>query len=204
MNFQNDLIFYERSFWACGELCAGIDEAGRGPLVGPVVCALVIFPSGYNNKDIYDSKALSAKKRRQLFYKIINEALFYDIEVIDARTIDRINILEASRLGMERLALRANCHNILTDAMKLDIDKKVIDLIKGDQRSISIAAASIIAKEYRDRMLEALGFLYPEYEFEKHKGYPTKKHLALLEKLPIIEDYRLTFGPIKNIYRKIS
>ncbi len=193
------MYHYECMFWDKKQLCAGIDEAGRGPIVGPVVCAVVIFPIGYRNDDIYDSKALTARKRRKLFFKIINDALYYQIEVVGSKIIDKINILEATRLGMKNIASSAPCDNVLTDAMKLNINKNVIDIIKGDQKSISIAAASILAKEYRDNIMKAMSFLYPEYRFDKHKGYPTKKHKELLDELSIIDEYRKTFNPIKKI-----
>lgn len=182
---------------------AGTDEAGRGPIAGPVVAAAVIFPYDYQNDEINDSKKLTAKKREQLFDIIINNALAYAIIFISPQEIDRINILEASRLAMEK-ALHALKHRydlVLTDAMKLYHETcDVIPIIKGDSKSLAIAAASILAKVSRDRYMDQLDQLYPQYEFSKHKGYPTARHLKLLKKYGVIKDlYRHSYRPVKNL-----
>lgn len=182
---------------------AGTDEAGRGPIAGPVVAAAVIFPSKYQNNDINDSKKLTAKKREKLFDIIIKNALAHAIIFIAPKEIDRINILEASRLAMEK-ALHSLNHRydlVLTDAMKLHREQcEVIPIIKGDSKSLAIAAASILAKVSRDRYMNKLNELYPQYEFNKHKGYPTTRHLELVKKYGIIKDvYRHSYRPVKDI-----
>ena len=182
----------------------GCDEAGRGPLVGPVVCACVVFPKGYKNDLINDSKKLTEKKREALYDIIIKDSLSYGISVISAKEIDEINILEASRKGMIEAYKQANkkikIDYLLTDAMKIStLSIPVLDIIKGDAKSISIAAASILAKVTRDRILYDLDKKYPEYDFKSHKGYPTKKHLELLEKYGVFDEYRKSYKPVKNL-----
>ena len=160
----------------------GTDEAGRGPLVGPVVASCVIFPKDYVNEEINDSKKLTEKKREKLYDIIMKDAIAVGIGIVSNKEIDEINILEASRKAMI-LAYKEACKKIkidvlLTDAMKIDsLDIKVEPIIKGDQKSISIGAASIIAKVTRDRILYELDSKYPMYELKKHKGYPTKRHI---------------------------
>ena len=160
-------------------LIAGIDEAGRGPLVGPVVAAAVILPFNYKNNEINDSKKLSEKKREELFDIINKDALSIGISIINNKIIDEINILNATKLAMKEAINNLNIkpEHILIDAVKLDIDIPSQSIIKGDAKSISIAAASIIAKVTRDRIMINLDKQFPEYGFKKHKGYPTKKHL---------------------------
>ena len=182
----------------------GCDEAGRGPLVGPVVCACVVFPKGYKNDLINDSKKLTEKKREALYDVIIKDALSYGIAIISPKEIDEINILEASRKGMieayKEANKKINIDYLLTDAMKIStLNIPVMDIIKGDAKSISIAAASILAKVTRDRILYELDEKYPEYEFKSHKGYPTKKHLELLEKYGVFDEYRKSYKPVKDL-----
>ena len=173
---------------------AGADEAGRGPIAGPVVCAAVVFPKDYVNEDINDSKQLSEKKREELYKIILEHALAYNVQIISPETIDEINILEASRLGMT-LAIQNLNHQvdlIITDYMKLrGFDVEVIDLVKGDAKAMCVAAASILAKVTRDRIMNDLDKDYPNYHFGKTKGYPTKESIEALEK----------YGPIKGIHR---
>ncbi len=189
---------YEKKFWALDQLVVGIDEAGRGPLAGPVVVAGVVFPKDYDSGDIYDSKKLTAKKRDELFELIKRDALFYDIEIIEPEVIDRMNILEATRSGFTAVALKADVNVVLTDAMKLKIDKQVIDLVKGDMKSCSIAAGSILAKVTRDRIMDEYDKIYPEYGFAKHKGYPTRQHLEAIEKYGILDIHRKSYGPVRD------
>ncbi|MBQ1826435.1 MAG: ribonuclease HII [Erysipelotrichaceae bacterium] len=189
---------YEKKFWALDQLVVGIDEAGRGPLAGPVVVAGVVFPKDYDSGDIYDSKKLTARKRDELFELIKRDALFYDIEIIEPEVIDRLNILEATRSGFTAVALKADVNVVLTDAMKLKIDKQVIDLVKGDMKSCSIAAGSILAKVTRDRIMDEYDRIYPEYGFAKHKGYPTKQHLEAIEKYGILDIHRKSYGPVRD------
>lgn len=202
---MNNMYEYEEKLQKQGyNYIGGCDEAGRGPLVGPVACACVVFPKGYKNDLINDSKKLSEKKREELYDIIIKDAVSYGISVISAKEIDEINILEASRKGMIEAYKQANekikVDYLLTDAMKIStLDIPVLDIIKGDAKSVSIAAASILAKVTRDRILYDLDKKYPEYDFKSHKGYPTKKHLELLEKYGIFDEYRKTYKPVKNL-----
>ena len=192
---QSKGLTYQEQFYSDKvKLIVGVDEAGRGPLAGPVVAAAVIFPRAYINKEINDSKQISEKKRKELFEIIQKDALAVGVGIVDAETIDIINIYEATKVAMKEAIKNLN-HDydlILTDAMKLENQKvEVIDIIKGDAKALPIAAASIIAKVTRDEMLNELGKKYPEYGFEVHKGYGTKKHLDALDK----------YGPIKKIHR---
>jgi len=199
---------YENKYIEQGfNVIAGTDEAGRGPLVGPVVCACVVLPNDYNNDEINDSKKLTEKKREKLYDIIMKDALAVGVSIISAKEIDEINILEASRKGMIESYKEANekikIDVLLTDAMKIDtLDIPVEKIIKGDAKSISIAAASIIAKVTRDRLLMELDKKYPLYGFASHKGYPTKKHLEAIEKYGIFDEYRKTYGPVKKIIEK--
>lgn len=188
---------YEHMYWKQDELVVGIDEAGRGPLAGPLSVAGVVFPKGYENPDIYDSKALSEKKRDALFDVIQKDALWYKIVEVSVEDIDTYNILEADRRAMKQIALEAPTSIVLSDAMKMDMDKTVIDLIKGDQKSISIAAASILAKVTRDRIMKAYDTQYPQYHFASNKGYGTKVHMQAIETYGITPIHRKSFGPVK-------
>lgn len=184
---------------------AGCDEAGRGPLAGPVFAAAVIFPEGYQNEEINDSKKLSASKRKKLFEIIERDALSYGIASVDAETIDKINIYEASRLAM-KLALsqlKVPYQLVVSDAMPInDLPVKVIPIIKGDAKCLNIAAASILAKTMRDEYMEELALAYPQYSFASHKGYGTKAHLDELEKYGPIEGiHRKSFGPVAKFYQ---
>ena len=205
---MNNMREYENKYIELGyKVIAGTDEAGRGPLVGPVVCACVVLPNDYNNDEINDSKKLTEKKREKLYDIIMKDALSVGVSIISAKEIDEINILEASRKGMIESYKEANkkikIDVLLTDAMKIEtLDIPVEKIIKGDAKSISIAAASIIAKVTRDRLLLELDKKYPEYGFSSHKGYPTKKHLEAIEKYGIFDEYRKTYGPVKKIIEK--
>ena len=188
---------YELQNWNENRLVTGIDEAGRGPLAGPLSVAGVVFPVGYHNEEIYDSKSLSKKQRNRLYDIIIKDALWYQIILVDEVTIDRYNILEADRMAMKEIALNSPGEVILTDAMKLGIDRPVIDLIKGDQKSVSIAAASILAKVTRDRIMLMYDGMYPQYGLGKNKGYPTKAHMEAIDTYGITPIHRKSFGPVK-------
>ena len=201
------MLDYEKPLYQKGyKLIVGCDEAGRGPLCGPVVCAACIMEENYINDEINDSKKLTDKKRRQLFDVIISHAISYAIVAISPQEIDKINIYEASRKGMQDAIdlLKVKPDYILTDAMPLlkfkDIPQEAI--IKGDAKSINIAAASILAKVTRDNILLEYDKKYPQYQFAKHKGYPTKKHIELLNKYGIIDGYRHTYGPVKEYLDK--
>lgn len=195
---------YEHQFWKEERVVLGIDEAGRGPLAGPLSVAGVIFPTGYENPEIYDSKACSEKKRDRLYEVIKEEALWFEIIEVSEADIDHYNILEADRRAMLAIAKEAPCDIVLTDAMKLPIDKQVIDLIKGDQKSISIAAGSILAKVTRDRIMKKYDAMYPVYGFAKNKGYPTKQHLDAIAKYGITPIHRRSFGPVRAVQQKLD
>lgn len=193
---------YEKKYYDQGFIyIAGSDEAGRGPLAGPLVVAACILPKDYQNELINDSKKLTDKKRRYLYEIIKRDALAYHIEVINIETIDKINIYQASKLGMkiclEKLCIKPQA--ALLDAMSLDMDYPVENIIKGDERSISIAAASILAKVYRDDLMIEYSKEYPQYEFDKNKGYGTKKHLEALETCGITPIHRKTYDPVKTM-----
>ena len=201
-----DLYQYERELYKNGiKYIAGVDEVGRGPLIGPVVSACVVLRENFIPEGITDSKKLSEKKR-DMFYDIIMEnALGVGIGIVDACEIDKINIYEASKKSMILAIENCNCKidHVLIDAMKLDINIPSTSIIKGDAKSISIAAASVIAKVTRDRMMYELDKKYPMYGFKDHKGYPTKKHVDALNKYGLIEGYRKTYGPVKDYINSI-
>lgn len=200
---KEDLLKYEKELYEKGfKLIAGTDEVGRGPLVGPVVAAAVILPQNYQLDGLTDSKKLSEKKRDKFYDIIMKEAVSVGIGVVDAKTIDEINILEASRLAMKKaiMDLKIVPEYVLSDAMKLNnIDIPYTDIIHGDALSLSIAAASVIAKVTRDRMMYELDVQYPLYGFAKHKGYPTKLHLENLRKYEVLDNYRFSYKPVKEI-----
>ncbi|EOL44383.1 ribonuclease HII [Enterococcus caccae] len=193
---------FENSARAQGHrLIVGIDEVGRGPLAGPVVAAAVILPENFQLLGVNDSKKLSAKKRDELYDEIQNQAISIGIGMVDHNKIDEINIYQASKLAMG-IALEDLCFipdYLLIDAMKLDVKIPQESIIKGDARSVSIAAASIVAKVIRDRLMEDYGKMYPGYGFEKNAGYGTKEHLLGLQKQGICTIHRKTFAPIKDM-----
>ena len=201
-----DNLKYEKDLYARGyNLIVGCDEAGRGPLVGPVVAGAVILPKNYSLKGLTDSKKLSEKKREEYFEIIKSEAICVGVGIVSNKEIDEINIYEASRLAMKRAII--DMHHaydyVLTDAMPInDLEVPVTPIIKGDLLSITIAAASVIAKVTRDHILYDLDKLYPEYEFARHKGYPTKRHLELLRLYGPTSDYRFTYKPVRDLIEK--
>lgn len=183
---------------------AGVDEVGRGPLVGPVVTAAVILPKDYYDERINDSKKLSEKKREMLFEVIKENALSIGIGISSEKVIDEINILEATKKAMMEAINNLNIKpdHVLIDAVKLDLDIPSTSIIKGDAKSISIAAASIIAKVTRDRMMYELDKIHPEYSFSKNKGYGTKAHIDAIYKYGVLDEHRKTFEPIASIIAK--
>ncbi len=182
----------------------GTDEAGRGPLYGPVVAACVVLPEGFELKGLNDSKKLTEKKRN-LFYDYIIKHAIYGVGIVSAKEIDEINIYEASRKAMivaiDKVRKQVPLEYVLSDAMPIDIDIPVMPIIKGDAKSMSIAAASVIAKVTRDRMMYEIDKKYPMYGFKNHKGYPTKKHLEAIKKYGLISGYRKTYGPVKELLK---
>lgn len=190
----------EHDYWDQNQSVLGMDEAGRGPIAGPLMVAGVIFPKGYQNALIDDSKKLSEKKREELFKTIIQDALYYQILVVDEKTIDRKNIYRATQEAMMEIDNKAQCDFVLSDAMPLpDIDKPYQAIVKGDQKSLSIAAASILAKVTRDHWMKKLDEMYPQYGLAKHKGYPTKAHIEALNKYGLQDFYRRSYGPVKKL-----
>lgn len=197
-----DLLKFEKELYQKNiTLIAGVDEAGRGPLVGPVVAAAVILPVNYTLDGLNDSKKLTEKQRNKFFAIIKKDAISYGIGIVDAKTIDEINILEASRKAMNIALdnLQVKPEYILTDAMKLPTRKNVKDIIHGDALSLSIAAASVLAKVTRDSIMYELDQKHPEYGFLFHKGYPTKMHLENMKKYGILDNYRHSYKPVKNL-----
>ena len=189
---------YEKMNWPKGQLVMGIDEAGRGPLCGPLVVACCVLPLNYENDLINDSKKLTEKRRDELFKVIIKDALFYDFRIVSPKEIDELNIYAATRKAMASLAGSYEVSQVLTDAMKIEENPKVVPIIKGDAKSISIAAASILAKVLRDHIMLGYDHLYPEYEYKKHKGYPTKRHIELMEEYGIFDIYRMSYKPCQD------
>ena len=190
----------EHDYWDQNQSVLGMDEAGRGPIAGPLMVAGVIFPKGYQNALIDDSKKLSEKKREELFKTIIQDALYYQILVVDEKTIDRKNIYRETQEAMMESSNKAQCYFVLSDAMPLpDIDKPYQAIVKGDQKSLSIAAASILAKVTRDHWMKKLDEMYPQYGLAKHKGYPTKAHIEALNKYGLQYFYRRSYGPVKKL-----
>ena len=187
------------------KLIAGIDEVGRGPLIGPVVTAAVILPCDFYDERIMDSKKLSEKKRELLYDVIMENAISVGIGMSSNEVIDEINILEATKKAMLEAVskLSVKPEFLLIDAVKLDTDIPSLSIIKGDAKSQSIAAASIIAKVTRDRMLIELDKEYPEYDFKHNKGYGTKKHIEAIYKYGILDSHRKSFEPIKSIIEKL-
>lgn len=199
---QQEMLQVERYFWSKEiQYIAGIDEVGRGPLAGPVVAAAVILPEDFNVLGINDSKQLSSTKRELLFDQIQESALAIGIGVKDHQIIDDINIYEATKLAMIEAVqqLSQPPEQLVIDAMHLPIDIPQESFIKGDAKSLSIAAASIIAKVTRDRMMADYDELYPGYGFSKNAGYGTKVHLEGLEKYGACPIHRKTFAPVKNL-----
>ena len=199
-----DTYIYERELREKGiNLIAGVDEVGRGPLVGPVVTACVILPEKFDLEGLTDSKKLSEKKREILYKEIEEQALGIGIGIVDNEEIDNINILNATKKAMKMAINNCNIRpeHVLIDAVKLDIDIPTTSIIKGDLKSITISAASVIAKVTRDHMLYDLDKKYPMYDFKKNKGYPTKEHLEAIEKYGIINEHRKSYAPVATYLR---
>ena len=197
---MTELCLYDKALKTDFPLLFGVDEAGRGPLCGPVCCAAVVLKDDFVCEEINDSKKISEKKREKLFDVIIENAVSYSIVFVDPKTIDEINILNASLLGMKQAvkSLSLTPDLVIVDGNKvppeMDVETKAV--VKGDAKSLSIAAASILAKVSRDRYMEKLHEEYPQYRLDKHKGYPTKLHYELLAEHGIQDFYRRSF--LKN------
>ena len=204
MNKENiDMYLYEKALREEGyEFIAGCDEVGRGPMAGPLVVAAVILPKE-GIEGLNDSKKLSAKKREELSRIIKEKAVDYAITYIDVLEVDELNVYQASKKAMmESVRKLKRVDYVLSDAMPMEFEYPVKDIIKGDSKSASIAAASILAKVERDHYMDELGLKYPEYGFEKHKGYVTQYHLAAIEKHGIISEHRKSFAPVQKVLAK--
>lgn len=199
-----NLYEYENELYDKGiNYIGGVDEVGRGPLIGPVVASCVVLPKDFVLEGLTDSKKLSEKKRDKFYDYIIEHALAYGIGVVSPEEIDEINIYEASRKAMliaiSKVREQINLEHVLIDAMPINIDIPTTSIIKGDAKSISIAAASVVAKVTRDKMMYELDKKYPMYGFASHKGYPTKKHIEAIHKYGLIDGYRKSYGPVKEV-----
>lgn len=197
-----DLYQFEKELWNNDiKYVAGVDEVGRGPLIGPVVTACVILPENFILPGLTDSKKLTEKKREEFYPYIMENALSVSVGMMDEKVIDDVNIYEATKLAMYQAINNSKIkpEHVLIDAMKLDLEMPSTSIIKGDAKSISIAAASVIAKVTRDRMMIELDKKYPMYGFKNHKGYPTKKHIESIQKYGLIDGYRKTFSPISKL-----
>lgn len=205
-----DLYEYENELYDKGiKYIGGVDEVGRGPLIGPVVASCVVLPKDFVLEGLTDSKKLSEKKRNLFYDYIINNSLAYGVGIVSPEEIDEINIYEASRKAMiiaiNKVREQINLEYVLIDAMPINIDIPTNSIIKGDSKSISIAAASVVAKVTRDKMMYELDKKYPMYGFASHKGYPTKKHIEAIHKYGLIDGYRKTYSPVKEVIdEKIS
>lgn len=199
-----DLYEYENELYDKGiKYIGGVDEVGRGPLIGPVVASCVVLPKDFVLEGLTDSKKLSEKKRNLFYDYIINNCVAYGVGIVSPEEIDEINIYEASRKAMiiaiNKVREQINLEHVLIDAMPINLDIPTTSIIKGDAKSISIAAASVIAKVTRDSMMYELDEKYPMYDFASHKGYPTKKHIEAIHKYGLIDGYRKSYGPVKEV-----
>ena len=196
---------YENNLYNKGiEYIGGVDEVGRGPLVGPVVACCCVLPKGFILEGLTDSKKISEKKREKFAEYIKENCICYALGIVGPEEIDEINIYEASRKAMmiaiNKVKEKINLEHVLVDAMPLpELDIDSTSIIKGDLLSISISAASVIAKVERDKMMIDLDKLYPEYGFKNHKGYPTKKHIEAINNYGIIDGSRKSYGPVKKV-----
>lgn len=195
------MLEYENNLYKEGvTLIAGVDEVGRGPLIGPVVACACILPVNFYHKDIKDSKKLSEKKREEM-YKIIKEnAISIGLGIVSEKIIDEVNIYEATKIAMKEAIKNLNItpEHVLIDAMKLELNIPSTSIIKGDAKSESIAAASIIAKVTRDHMLDEMDKEYPMYDLKNNKGYGTKKHLEALQTYGPCKYHRVSYSPVRN------
>ena len=196
------MLAYEKECYARGiKLIAGVDEVGRGPLAGPVVAAAVILPKACKIPGLNDSKKIPKFKHKEIYEAVLQEAIAIGIGVKDNHVIDQVNIYEATKLAMMEAIgqLEPQPQHLLIDAMKLDLPISQTSIIKGDANSLSIAAASIVAKVTRDQMMEEFDREYPGYDFAQNAGYGTAKHLAGLDKLGVTPIHRRSFEPVKSM-----
>ena len=205
---MEDLYKYENELREKGiDIIGGVDEVGRGPLIGSVVASCVVLPKDFVLKGLTDSKKLSEKKRNEFYEIIKKEALAIGIGEVSEKVIDKVHIYEATKIAMtmaiNQVKEQINLEYVLIDAMPLSIDIPTNSIIKGDAKSISIAAASVIAKVTRDKMMYELDEKYPMYDLKNNKGYGTKKHLQALKEYGITKYHRLSYAPVKENSNKI-
>ena len=196
------MLAYEKVCYARGmELIAGVDEVGRGPLAGPVVAAAVILPKACKIPGLNDSKKIPKSKHKEIYEAVLQNAIAIGIGIKDNQVIDQVNIYEATKLAMMEAIgqLEPQPQHLLIDAMRLDLPIPQTSIIKGDANSLSIAAASIVAKVTRDQMMEEFDREYPGYDFAQNAGYGTAKHLAGLDKLGVTPIHRRSFEPVKSM-----
>ena len=196
------MLAYEKELYAQGiDLIAGVDEVGRGPLAGPVVAAAVILPKACKIPGLNDSKKIPKSKHKEIYEAVLQNAIAIGIGIKDNQVIDQVNIYEATKLAMMEAIgqLEPQPQHLLIDAMKLDLPISQTSIIKGDANSLSIAAASIVAKVTRDQMMEEFDREYPGYDFAQNAGYGTAKHLAGLDQLGVTPIHRRSFEPIKSM-----
>lgn len=196
------MLAYEKELYTQGiQLIAGVDEVGRGPLAGPVVAAAVILPKACKIPGLNDSKKIPKSKHKEIYEAVLQEAIAIGIGIKDNHVIDQVNIYEATKLAMMEAVgqLEPQPQHLLIDAMKLDLPIPQTSIIKGDANSLSIAAASIVAKVTRDQMMEEFDREYPGYDFAQNAGYGTAKHLAGLDQLGVTPIHRRSFEPIKSM-----
>ena len=196
------MLAYEKELYAQGiDLIAGVDEVGRGPLAGPVVAAAVILPKACKIPGLNDSKKIPKSKHKEIYEAVLQNAIAIGIGVKDNQVIDQVNIYEATKLAMMEAIgqLDPQPQHLLIDAMKLDLPIPQTSIIKGDANSLSIAAASIVAKVTRDQMMEKFDREYPGYDFAKNAGYGTANHLAGLDQLGVTPIHRRSFEPVKSM-----
>ncbi len=202
MDDQEVILLIERSLWNKGyKLVAGIDEAGRGPLAGPVVAAAVVFPQNVNPFLFKDSKKLKEKERKELFFRIFETAVSVGVGFADSTEIDEINIYRATILAAKRAVgeLSVEPDFFITDYLKIpEFAGRILAIPKGDERSFSCACASVVAKVTRDYIMEELSKIFPGYGFERHKGYPTKAHVEAIKELGITPIHRRSFGKVSG------
>ena len=197
-----NMLTYEKDLYKQGlTLIAGVDEVGRGPLAGPVVAAAVILPQGCKIKGLNDSKKIPKKKHLEVFQAVQDQALSIGIGIIDNQVIDQVNIYEATKLAMKEAIsqLSLQPQHLLIDAMKLELPISQTSIIKGDANSLSIAAASIVAKVTRDELMKEYNQQFPGYDFAANAGYGTTKHLEGLTKLGVTPIHRTSFEPVKSL-----
>ena len=196
------MLAYEKELYTQGiHLIAGVDEVGRGPLAGPVVAAAVILPKACKIPGLNDSKKIPKSKHKEIYEAVLQNAIAIGIGIKDNQVIDQVNIYEATKLAMMEAIgqLEPQPQHLLIDAMRLDLPISQTSIIKGDANSLSIAAASIVAKVTRDQMMEEFDKEYPGYDFAQNAGYGTAKHLAGLDKLGVTPIHRRSFEPVKSM-----